>query len=100
MESGSTPADGSGNYSFAGLANGSSTVTPSESGVTFTPANATVTVNGASVTGVNFTPNGATTWSISGTISGGGSGATVALSGTATSTAIADASGNYTFSNL
>jgi hypothetical protein len=39
------------------------------------------------------------TWSISGTITGGG-GATVALSGTATATVSADSSGNYIFTGL
>ena len=53
--SASTTADGSGNYSFAGLANGSYTVTPSKSGFTFSPASAAATVNDANVTGVNFT---------------------------------------------
>jgi hypothetical protein len=48
-------ADANGNFSFSGLANGSYTVTPSKVGVTFTPASAPVTVNGANVTGVNFT---------------------------------------------
>ena len=43
----------------------------------------------------------ASTYSISGTISGaGGSGATVNLSGTSTATITADASGNYTFTGL
>ncbi len=48
-------ADASGNYSFAGLANGGYTVTPSKSGYTFSPVNQPVTVNGANVSGVNFT---------------------------------------------
>jgi hypothetical protein len=48
-------ADGSGNFSFTGLANGNYTVTPSRSGYTFSPASQSVTVNGANVTSVNFT---------------------------------------------
>lgn len=50
-----TFADGS--YMFSGLFNGSHTVTPSDpSNPTFSPsASITVTVNGANVTGVNFT---------------------------------------------
>src|SRR6185436_9980078 len=48
-------ADSSGNYSFAGVANGSYTVTPSKTGFTFSPANAPATVNNANLTGVNFT---------------------------------------------
>src|SRR5439155_4841813 len=94
-------ADGSGNYSFNGLANGSYTVTPSKSGYTFTPANRSVTVNGAPVSGVNFSA-AVFTGSISGTISpaSGGSGATVTLSGAASATVTADSSGNYSFNGL
>ncbi len=57
--SATTTADGSGNYSFTGLANGSYTVTPAKPGFTFNPANAPVTVNNASLTGVNFTASAA-----------------------------------------
>jgi hypothetical protein len=96
-------ADASGNYSFAGLANGSYTVTPSNSGYTFTPANKAVTINGASQSGVNFVAQSVgATWSISGTISPAswGSGATVTLSGAASQNAVADAGGNYSLSQL
>jgi hypothetical protein len=48
-------ADSSGNYSFSGLANGTYTVTPAETGFTFTPTSLAVTVNGADVTNANFT---------------------------------------------
>ncbi len=51
-------ADGS--YTFSGLSNGSYTVTPSYNGATFTPASQSVTINGASQTGVNFTATGGT----------------------------------------
>ena len=47
-------ADASGNYSFSGLANGSYTVTPSQTGTVFTPGSQNVTVTGANVTGINF----------------------------------------------
>jgi len=50
----STTADTGGNYSFAGLANGSYTVTPSKAGYVYTPASRAVTVSGASVAAVNF----------------------------------------------
>jgi hypothetical protein len=94
---GTTTADASGNYKFNALANGSYTVTPAKTGLTFTPANQSVIISGADATGVNFTASGAT-FNISGTISGpGGSGATVTLSGTAPATTTADASGSYTF---
>jgi hypothetical protein len=90
-----TVTDASGNYTFTGVVNGSYTVTPGTAGFTVTPANQPVTVNGANVTGVNFT---ATTQSfnIGGTISGG-AGATVTLSGGASATTTADSSGNYSF---
>jgi hypothetical protein len=53
--SASTTADTSGNFSFSGLANGNYTVTPSKGGFSFTPAQRSVTVSGANVTGVSFT---------------------------------------------
>jgi len=48
-------ANSSGSYSFPGLTNGTYSVTPNKSGVTFTPGSQTATVNGANLTGVNFT---------------------------------------------
>jgi hypothetical protein len=78
--------------------NGSFTLTPSKAGFNFSPAGQDITVNGASVTEVNFSST-VQTFSITGTISGaGGNGATVALSGAANMTATADANGNFTFS--
>ena len=50
-----TTADANGNYSFASLATGSYTVTPSKSGYTFSPASQPVTINAADVSGINFT---------------------------------------------
>jgi hypothetical protein len=55
---GTVTADGSGVYTFPSVANGTYTVTPSKTGFTFTPANRTVTVNGASVSGIDFTAQG------------------------------------------
>ena len=52
---GSTTSNSSGNFTFTGRANGTYTVTPSKSGFAFTPTSQNVTVNGANVTGVNFT---------------------------------------------
>jgi hypothetical protein len=51
----STTTNMSGNYSFTGLANGNYVVTPSWPGYTFTPTSTAVTINGANVTGQNFT---------------------------------------------
>jgi hypothetical protein len=48
-------ADASGNYSFTGLNGGSYVLTPSSSGVAYTPVSQPVTINGASVSGINFT---------------------------------------------
>jgi hypothetical protein len=53
--SGSTTADGSGNYTISGLSNGSYTITPSLTGYSFSPTNASETISGSSITGVNFT---------------------------------------------
>ena len=50
-----TTADGSGNYSFAGLAPGTYFVTPGLTGHAFSPSNRTVVVVAADVPGVNFT---------------------------------------------
>jgi len=50
-----TTSDSSGNYSFTAVANGAYVITPSESGYVFSPTSSSATVNGASVTGVNFT---------------------------------------------
>jgi Carboxypeptidase regulatory-like domain/SdrD B-like domain len=102
--SASATTDGSGNYTFSGLANGTYTVTPSHTGYTFTPSSQSATINGANVTGVNFTAavQSGQTYSISGTISPvtGGSGATVTLSGKASATTTTNGSGSYTFSGL
>jgi hypothetical protein len=92
-------ADGSGNYSFAGLANGAYTVTPSKAGFTFNPTSQPVTVNNGNIAAVNFTAT-VQTWSISGSVSANGANATVALSGAASATATADSSGNYSFASL
>ena len=99
--SATTTADGSGNYSFSGLPNGSYTVTPSKVGLSFSPGSRVVTINGANVSSVNFTA-AVQTWTIAGTLSpaGNGSGATVTLSGTATATVTANGSGNYSFTGL
>jgi hypothetical protein len=94
-----TTADASGNYSFNGVANGSYSISASNPGVTFTPSSQSVTINGAVVTGVNFTAVVTNPLSVSGTITGG-AGATVNLGGSAWATTTADASGNYSFGGL
>src|SRR6266446_3309515 len=102
--SATTTANSSGSYTFAGLANGTYAVTPSRTGYTFSPSVQAATLNGANITGLNFTAAAqvGSTFSISGTISpaAGGAGATVLLSGTAGATTVADSSGNYSFAGL
>lgn len=62
--SGSTTADGSGNYSITGLANGSYTITPSLTNYTFSPISQDETVDGADITGVDFTATSTLTYSV------------------------------------
>ena len=89
-------ANSSGNYSFAGLANGTYIVTPTKSGVVFVPATQTLTINGANVV-ANFAAANQT-WSISGVVYG--SPATLTLSGTAAASTTTDNMGQYTFTGL
>lgn len=98
----STTSDASGNYTFPQVVNGTYTVTPSLNGATFTPTSQSVTVNGANVSGVNFSVVVQPTWSISGTITPlpAGTGVTVTLSGSGSAATQTDSSGNYTFSGL
>ena len=56
--SASATSDASNNYTIAGLAAGTYTVTPTKSGCTFSPASASVTITSANVTGTNFTVGG------------------------------------------
>ncbi len=93
--SANTTADASGNYSFSGLTAGPYSVTPSKAGYTFSPASQPATISNANIAALNFS----TLYRISGTISGG-SGATVALTGTASASTTADASGNYSLGGL
>jgi hypothetical protein len=50
----STTTDAVGNYKFSGLSNGSYVVTPGQLNYTFSPSTASVSINSASVAGVNF----------------------------------------------
>ena len=47
-------SDAGGNFNFAGLFNGSYTVTPSMTGYTFSPSSIAVTISGANVSGSDF----------------------------------------------
>ena len=97
-----TSADATGSYSFPNVANGTYTVTPTKSGVTFSPASQSVTVNGGAVTVSAFTATAIQTWTVSGAISpaAAGSGTSLTLTGPATLTTTADSSGNYAFAGL
>ena len=53
--SATTTTNSAGNYIFTGLSNGAYTITPSNIGYTFSPANPSVTVNGTNLANVNFT---------------------------------------------
>lgn len=98
----SGPASGtvttSGAFSFAAVAPGTYTVTPSKAGYTFTPPSAQVTLTGANVSNVDFAA-APVTYAISGRVTGV-AGATLTLSGAASKTETADASGDYAFSGL
>ena len=98
----STTADSNGRYSFAGLANGSYTIRPQKTGFSFLPSNQAVSINGANATGIDFSLSPLRTYSISGSISpaASGTGASVALGGAATSSAVADSNGSFTFPGL
>lgn len=102
--SATTTANASGNYSFAGLSNGTYTITPTSTSLNFAPANASVTINGANMTGVNFTATAVPlpTYRISGTVgpTSLGAGVTVTLTGASNATVTTDASGNFSFNGL
>ena len=94
-------ADSNGNYMFPSVLNGSYTISPTKAGFTFNPLSQTATVNGANVSGINFTASTAPTYSISGNVSGAtASGVSIALSGAASASTTTDTSGNYSFSGL
>jgi hypothetical protein len=52
---GGSATTNAGGYTIGGLANGNYTITPVKTGFTFSPATLAVTVNGANLTGQNFT---------------------------------------------
>ena len=91
-----------GAYTFTGVANGSYTVTPTKAGFSFTPTSQAVTVNGTNVTVPAFS-SAASTFTVSGTITGtGGNAATVTLTSGATTvaTVTSTAAGAYTFTSV
>jgi hypothetical protein len=97
---GTATTDGAGDFAFRGLADGVYTVTPSLAGYVFSPANCMVTVNGPSVTLVQFT-SAVARHAISGTVTGPtAAGVTVQLDGAASRTTFTAGDGTYTFTGL
>jgi len=99
----STTTDSSGNFSFASLAAGSYTVTPSRTGYVYSPVSRAETITTASITDVSFaaTASTAATYTLSGTVSGAvRSGITLTLNGMNVGSAVTDLSGNYGFAGL
>jgi len=63
-ENQTTTADSAGNYSFSSVVNGSYVVTPTKAQYAFSPSSQSVTVNGASLSAINFTASAAASiWS-------------------------------------
>jgi inhibitor of cysteine peptidase len=98
--SGSTIADGSGNFTTSGLSNGPYTITPSKTGYTFSPTSSAQTVSGSNISGVNFTAQGAVVGNHSISGNAGVPGATITYTGTASGSVKADSTGTYTIPSL
>lgn len=100
-----TVTDGTGNFQFTSLRNGSYAITPSLAGFAFSPSARSVTLGGASLTGQNFsgTPTVAV-YSITGTVRDALNaplpGVTLALSGAASRTAYSGVLGQYAIGDL
>ncbi|TAL60043.1 MAG: hypothetical protein EPN88_16435, partial [Bacteroidetes bacterium] len=102
--SGSTITNTFGRYRFNGLRNGNYTITPGRAGYTFTPASRTATINGANITGRNFTATPYAPYFISGVVrtSSGApiEGVTMKLDGDAVVWITTDKRGKYIFRGL
>jgi len=100
--SANTTTNASGNYTFRGLSNGTYTVTLRKSGYSFEPPYRPVTISGTNVTGVNFTASVASTYTISGTVTGDVlAGVTITiLYDSVLGDMTTNTSGNYTFSGV
>ncbi len=98
----STTSAADGTYSFANLADGNYTVTPTLAGYKFNPGNIPVTVAGGNQTGKDFVATAtAVTYSISGTVSGEiQAGVAISLSGASMASTTTAADGTYSFANL
>jgi hypothetical protein len=96
-----TTADGSGNFSFTGVADGVYTASASKSGFTFSPGTRTVTVNGGNVTGVNFVAQAVpTSWNVSGSVTPAAYGVNASMVLGGAGGVLVDSAGNYRFANV
>ena len=96
-----TTTDATGHYSFAGLVDGTYTVTPAFSRFFFEPTSRSITVRGAGVAGQDFTATAFAPRVISGTVSGAASqGVTMNLALTNSTTTATDTVGHYSFHGL
>ncbi|MBX3726245.1 MAG: S8 family serine peptidase [Xanthomonadales bacterium] len=100
--SASATTNSAGAYTISGLANGGYTLTPSLAGYTFSPVTRSVTVNGANVTGQNFTGTATpTTFSVSGSVTtSGGAGIAGVTVSAGSASATTNSAGAYTISGL
>jgi hypothetical protein len=97
----STTADSTGQFSFAGMPNGTYTVRPSKAGYTFSPIERSVTVNGGNVTGVDFTAQAIPTlWTISGTVSPASYAVSANMILGESGDVLVDSAGNYQFGHV
>jgi CSLREA domain-containing protein len=89
-----------GYFTFTSVPDGTYTITPSQSGITFTPASRSVTVSGGNITAQNFV--GSSGYTLSGRVATSSgiaiTGVTVTLDGGATATT--NSAGYYTFYNV
>lgn len=92
--------DSNGDFTLSELADGTYTVTPSLPGYAFSPTSQSVTVNGESVTGINFTAATTATYSLSGTVTLSGAGLAGVTVTAGSASAKSGSTGAYTISGL
>jgi hypothetical protein len=99
-----TTGTSGGSYSFANIANGTYTVTPTNNSFSFNPTNQPVTVSGGPATVPVFNATAVATFTVTGTMvppsAGTGTAVTLTQNGTTVATTSADSSGTYTFSTV
>jgi inhibitor of cysteine peptidase len=102
MSSGATTTDPTGYFEFDDLVDGVYTVAPSLDGYAFSPVARVVALAGADVRTADFTASAAPTpvYTVSGSVSAVGAGATVTLEGDATYVATTDAAGVFSIADV